>query len=627
MLLNEFVKDLGIKKYFKTPKNIKYALLANFIQLVLEGEWIGELDIEKDFSLNPDIMEYFSVLDTNIDTPKFGDVYIILADRRYRYGVLIDDKTVIEQPNNLTTQHVIMNDDIVKLTNAVKLKGNKVVWLRPLNQKNIIPALQYDPLQFVDVNDFGAVGDGETDDTDAINAAITYASTNATGIVMFSKTRTYIVRTLVPKNNVTMELNGSTLKLKDNVESRMFYSAGGGHNFSVNNGIIDGNQANNIYDSYDFSSAFRLTGWRFLKFTNLEFKEVYSKIFWFGNSTDVVIDNIYVHDCGTPNPYNIFAYALDLNNNCKRFTVSNFKTINHYGFGYHFYTATDITVNNVLFDTLNYLGDVSIAITFTKADNVTVSNVTCNKVVGSNLEFNSSTNITVENANIKNAGVGGVPLIFGDNFYGISNERLHLKNIKVTNTEHASSSLRINYVKNSIFENLEIDKNVSLTVATQPSDRDILWINCKIAQNATNALIFGKKHNHINTKYNDITVNRANLGEVVVSNSGDYVSIADGTSTDVSLFGILGIEISARGNQMGKLKVSSWFNNAQCTYKEYPFVMISTGNIYLGDELTVNGSTARPLTISTNGADRKFVLTNNTGVELRAKWTVEMMGV
>lgn len=150
MLLSEFIKDFGVNKYFRTPKNIQYALLANFIQLVLEGDWIGTFDIPKDFSENADISKYFRVLDQEghptRDALRFGDMYIILSPKRYRYGVFLNPNMVIEQTSQLDPQHMILQDKIQKEIDFNKSKGYEVVLLRPLNQKNIFPS---DDLRYI----------------------------------------------------------------------------------------------------------------------------------------------------------------------------------------------------------------------------------------------------------------------------------------------------------------------------------------------------------------------------------------------------------------------------------------------------------------------------------------------
>lgn len=150
MLLSEFIKDFGVKKYFRTPKNLDYSLLVNFIQLVLEGDWFGKAEIPQDFSQNADILEYFRVLDQEghpeRDALRFGDVYIILSSDRYRYGVFLNNHAVLEQPNHLNPQHEVLKDDINKHIAWVKSRGFDVVLLRPLNEKNIFPS---DDLRYI----------------------------------------------------------------------------------------------------------------------------------------------------------------------------------------------------------------------------------------------------------------------------------------------------------------------------------------------------------------------------------------------------------------------------------------------------------------------------------------------
>lgn len=148
MLLNEFIKDKGIDKYYKSPLYIKFSLLAHYISLVLEGDWIGDLKpIPDDFSTVPAISKHFRLMPT--DTPlRVGDVYIILYPRRYRYGVFTSSKSVIEQTSPLTQQHQILEDDIKKeIDNAIE-DGHVVRILRPVNTKNIEPAELFDFQKF-----------------------------------------------------------------------------------------------------------------------------------------------------------------------------------------------------------------------------------------------------------------------------------------------------------------------------------------------------------------------------------------------------------------------------------------------------------------------------------------------
>lgn len=200
MIFAEFAKDFGINKYFRSPKNIKYSLLANFIQLVLEADWVGDIKIEKDFSLNPKINKYFEILNTDTATPRAGDVYIILADKRYRYGIMYDSETVLEQPNHLTPQHVMMKDSITELLAFYKGRGFKVVLMRPYLVRNIFPPS--DMVQSINIRDYGAKGDGVTDDSDSIQAAVDAAkSTLLNGGVVYAPPGTYLVTKSINLSN------------------------------------------------------------------------------------------------------------------------------------------------------------------------------------------------------------------------------------------------------------------------------------------------------------------------------------------------------------------------------------------------------------------------------------------
>lgn len=60
------------------------------------------------------------------------------------------------------------------------------------------------------VNDYGAVGDGETDDTEAIQLAVHVCSASA-GVVLFGSNRTYLTGQIIVNGSVNLQLQGSTL--------------------------------------------------------------------------------------------------------------------------------------------------------------------------------------------------------------------------------------------------------------------------------------------------------------------------------------------------------------------------------------------------------------------------------
>ena len=86
--------------------------------------------------------------------------------------------------------------------------------------------------EFVSVKDFGAVGDGVTDDTAAIQAAL-----NVGGRIYFP-TGTYQCNTVTVSNAVYIDFNGSTLRRATSGTKKIFDHSSG--NMTMRNGIIDG---------------------------------------------------------------------------------------------------------------------------------------------------------------------------------------------------------------------------------------------------------------------------------------------------------------------------------------------------------------------------------------------------
>lgn len=107
-------------------------------------------------------------------------------------------------------------------------------------------------LPFIDVRDYGVVGDGVTDDAAAINSVFLSAPDNSS--ICFPPGQIYIFGSalkLPPADNVTITGYGATLKMKDTANSDLMVSAnypapGGGDFVKLVGFTIDGNKTNNV---------------------------------------------------------------------------------------------------------------------------------------------------------------------------------------------------------------------------------------------------------------------------------------------------------------------------------------------------------------------------------------------
>jgi parallel beta-helix repeat protein len=132
----------------------------------------------------------------------------------------------------------------------------------------------------ISVKDFGAVGDGSTDDTAAIQAALTAS----VGKTLLMNNGTYIITNLTIPSNIKWVFDISAiLKLKDNTDITSNHQTVSGStvsNVAIYGLKLDGNKANNPgAGANDWSGVQYATGLRFT------------------NSTEITIDGFEIYNC------------------------------------------------------------------------------------------------------------------------------------------------------------------------------------------------------------------------------------------------------------------------------------------------------------------------------------------
>lgn len=131
-------------------------------------------------------------------------------------------------------------------------------------------------LNSVKINDFGAIGNGVNDDTDAFNSAISYLSKRGGGTLDLEVGKTYLVSGgIEPISNLTISGARSTVKLKTGASQGIFYynSATTLTGFNLSDIILDGNNVvQNVIHITEPSPVAPDKTWSYSILTNVEIK-------------------------------------------------------------------------------------------------------------------------------------------------------------------------------------------------------------------------------------------------------------------------------------------------------------------------------------------------------------------
>ncbi len=484
--------------------------------------------------------------------------------------------------------------------------------------------IQSEGQQWFRPEQFGATGG--SDDTTAFQNCINAANSAGGGWIRCVPGRTYIVSGLTPKQGVYIDLNGATLKLKDSSEVPVIYdgrtSGSTFKHFGVMNGTINGNKAANFAGNQS-AGIFWFTNWDFLVFKNLNIQNAFRNVFNFFGARFVAIENIDCITCGT-NSGGFFSYGATFDQsttpvNSQFIHIKNFSVSNMWGFGMHFSKAEDFVAENLTFDTLDQTG-TAIAITCTQAKRGRLTNIYCNDVDGDNIEYNSSEDIVTENVRI--VAAGDVPLLFGDNNTGNSNERLILRNVETTSTA-GSTTAQLNYATDVSFEHCSFDKAYGLTAANPRTNIhfvDCTWTSVALFANAVQI----NEIWHTNSSFSDWTILESSRNTIRAALDSQGVANAGVLNVDMSL---LDRAITTGTGNGGIIRTTTSLNSnfAQGSHQFAYFYHFGTTLNISATTNAVDGSVARQLTYSADSANQRIQLTNNTGVTLDVAVVVDII--
>lgn len=415
--------------------------------------------------------------------------------------LFIEVESALDRLNNTT---------VGELDNKIGVLTN----LNTTNKSSLVSAVNETVLQLADiainVKTFGAVGDGISDDTTSIQNAINSASAIGAN-VKFEGGKTYITGSLMPKANVLIDLNGSTLRLKNNANLPLIYDylePTIRSNFGVTNGILDCNMQNNSDAINQSAGTLWLTNWDNLYFRNIKVINAFRNVFNLFGVKNVVAENIYVKDCGRTNGNGFYSYGFSLEASPQRrntnIVLRNFICENMYGFGVHARQTDGFDFSNLQFIDLSRLND-SIAITFTdsyhgNANNITVKKSTKTYSVDSHaIEINNCFHVAMDNIEVDS--VRTTSILVGDSGTGIVSRFIKLTNIKTSNS--GQYSMNINYVDGLIIETSQFDK--AYTTGYSNPTKNVLFDNCKFLVSSSTVMTYRRFH-YRNTIFTDLYI-------------------------------------------------------------------------------------------------------------------------
>lgn len=189
------------------------------------------------------------------------------------------------------------------VTYLLSSAGSAVVGFIQAGTGAVARALQAKLREVVSVKDFGAVGDGVTDDTTEIQAALDALDAAGGGRLVFPLGTYLISSTLTPYDGVNWRGEGATIKLANSANTRMVYGN------QVSNVTIEGitfnqNSANNTIDATEaknciqFTDTTNVTQCTKIRIFNCNILNAITDAVCFGAATYSSVENCYIENAG-----------------------------------------------------------------------------------------------------------------------------------------------------------------------------------------------------------------------------------------------------------------------------------------------------------------------------------------
>lgn len=446
----------------------------------------GTIDVSKlkdnvgknlDISANPSITDRYTKAEVNVliqenGLPRdWGGLDEIAQKQHYGHLPVANVMTADEFVAPLTSVLDIDVKEVVEARNGHNsLDGrfkdieDKIEGIE-INPAPVEPTVEY----VVNVKDFGAVGDGDTNDTQALKDAIKYACQNNLKL-LFEKDKKYCITGSVDVySNTNIDLNGSEVFLMDNSNRAMFRNLdawgnatddNANKNVKIYNGVINGNSANN--NSANLSGMFmNLYNGKNVEFKNLTIKNCYRNPFNLTYITNCTIENVEISNTGLEvGGYTIKGgnYGISFEGTNSNIVIKNLKVDNVVGGAIHLRKCSNAELINI--DMKNLLrksdNEYSIGITLTECNRVVAHNINGDNIDLTGIEINQNTNhVEFNNITFTNIKRG---LILGSNGSDDTmNDNIIIRNLTCNIVGDTSDyAVTVNYSKNVVIDNFTV---------------------------------------------------------------------------------------------------------------------------------------------------------------------------